>query len=141
MPALIQFCIVIVTVGLLALAVITLSILNRFLDKASADLSQLTLSIRDSAAQLDLVARDSRALVASLGACVSPISRVVDRFEAVGHRTADLSTALLEEIELPVLTAAAVVRGVKSGAGHFVKLLMHRSTHRHSPINGDQDNE
>jgi len=141
MPALVQICIVIVTIGLLAIALLTVRMMSRFFNKAAADLSDLSLAVRESVAQIDLVAHEARGLVASLRDCVPPVLRVVDRFEAVGQRTADLSSALLDEVELPVFAAAAVARGVKSGANHLLKRLMHRFSHRHSPIPGGYDHE
>jgi uncharacterized protein YoxC len=140
MPALLQICIVIVTIGLLAIALMTVRMMNRF-NRATEELSQVTHAVRESAVKFDLVTNEARALLASLRECVPPVLRVVDRLEDVGHRTADLSTTLLEEIELPVFTAAAVACGVRSGAKHLLKRLMHRYTHRHSPINGDHDHE
>jgi uncharacterized protein YoxC len=140
MPALLQICIVIVTIGLVAIALTMVRMMTRF-NRATEELSQLTHSVRESAVKFDLVTYEARELLASLRDCVPPVLRVVDRFEDIGQRTADLSTTLLEEIELPVFTAAAVARGVKSGAHHLLKRLMHRYTHRHSPNNGDHDHE
>jgi hypothetical protein len=141
MPVLVQICIVIVTIGLLAIAVLTVRMMTRFFNQAAADLSQLTLAVRESAAQVDLVSREIRALVASLREVVPPVQRVVDRFAAVGQRTADLSSFLLEEVEWPVFTTAAVARGVRSGAEHFLKRLMHRFNHRQSRTTGGYDHE
>lgn len=141
MPALLQIWIVTVTIGLLAIALLTVRMMTRFFNKAAEDISQLSLAVRESVTQIDLVTHEAHALVASLRECVPPVQRVVDRFEAVGQRTADLSSILLEEFELPVFTAAAVARGVSSGANHFLKRLMLRFTHRDSPINGDYDHE
>ncbi len=140
MPALIQICIVIVTIALLAIALMTVRMMSRF-NRVTEELSQVTHAVRESAVKFDFVTHEARALVASLRECVPPVLRLVDRFEDVGQRTADLSTTLLEEIELPVFTAAAVARGVRSGASHLLKRLMHRNTHRHSPINGEHDHE
>ena len=137
MPALIPICIVIVTIGLLVSALVVMIRLNR----AAEELSRMTRAVCDSAVKFDLVAQETLALVASLRDCVPPVQRVVDRFEAVGQRTADLSSALLEGLELPVFTAAAVTRGVRSGANHFLTRLMHRFTHRHSTIHGGYDHE
>ena len=66
MPALVQICIVIVTLGLLAIVVMTARMMNRF-NKATHDLSQMT--------------DEARTLVASLRNCVTPLQRVVERFE------------------------------------------------------------
>jgi hypothetical protein len=140
MPALIQICIVIATIGLLAIALMTVRMMIRF-TKAAEDLSQLTHSVRGSIVQFDLVTNEARGLVGSLRNCVPPVLRVVDRFEAVGHRAADLSSALLEALELPVFTAAAAARGVRSGAGHFLKRLVNRVSHRNSSIPGGYDHE
>jgi uncharacterized protein YoxC len=140
MPALIQICIVIVTVGLLAIVMMTLRMMTRF-NKATEEVSQLTRSVRESVAKFDLFTHEAQALVASLRGCVAPILRVVERFEAVGQRTADLSSALLEELEIPVFTAAAVARGVRSGANHFLKRMVNRLIHRHTPIHGGNDHE
>lgn len=141
MPALLQICIVIVTLGLLVLAFLTVQMMSRFFNKAAADISQLTQAVRESVDQIDLVTHETRALVASIRDCVPPIQRVVERFEAVGQRTADLSSTLLAEIEVPVFTVAAVTRGVRTGATHLLSRLLKRITHRTTPLNGDFDHE
>ena len=141
MPALVQICIAIVTVGMLVIAVLTVRMMTRFFNQAAAELSQLTLAIRESAAEFDLATRETRALVTSLRDVVPPVQRVVDRFEAVGQRTADLSSFLLEEVEGPVFTAAAVARGVRSGAGYLLKSLMNRFHHLQTRNPGGYDHE
>jgi len=140
MPALIQVCIVIATIGLLAIAMTAVRMMIRF-TKATEDLSQLTHAVRGSIVQFDLVTHEARGLVASIRDCVPPVLRVVDRFEAVGQRTAELSSTLLEELELPVFTAAAVARGVRSGATHFLRRLMNRVSRHNSSIPGGNDHE
>src|SRR5512135_297829 len=120
MPALIQLCIVIVTVGLIAIVVVTVRMMFRF-DRATEDLSLAIRAVLESAAKFDLVTVETRALVASIRECVPPVLRVVDRFEAVGQRTADLSSTVLEELELPVYTAAAAAHGMRSGTVHFLR--------------------
>jgi len=126
MPALIQICIVIVTISLLAIVLMTVRMMSRF-NKATDDLSQLT--------------DEARTLVVSLRDCVAPVQRVVERFEGIGQRTADLSSTLLEELEIPVFTAAAVARGVRSGANHFLKRIVNRLIHRHTPFHGGNEHE
>ena len=141
MPALLQICIVIVTIGLLAIALMTVRMMARFFSKAADDLSQLTLAVRESVGEIHLAAEETRGLVSSLRDCVPPVKRVVDRFEAVGQRTADLSSTLLTELEVPVFTAAAVVRGVRSGAGYFLGRMIQRFTHSRTNLNGGYDHE
>jgi hypothetical protein len=141
MPVLVQICIVIVTIGLLAIGLLTVRMLSRFFKQATAEISQLTLAVRESVAQIDLVTHDAHEVVAGFRSCLPPVRRIVERFEGVGQRTADLSDALLDELELPVLTAAAVARGVRSGTGHLLRRLVGRFTHRHSPSLGGTDHE
>jgi hypothetical protein len=141
MPALLQIWIVIVTIGLLVIALLLLRRMNQFFDRTAAELSQIAAGVRDSAARIDLVACEARALTASLRDCVPPVLRVVKRFESLGHRTADLSDTLLEELELPVYAAAAVARGVTSGAGHLLNRLLNRFTQGRSSTNGGHDHE
>ena len=140
MPALIQVCIVIVTIGLTAIALMTFRMMTRF-NKATEDLSQMGHAVRESAIKFDLATHEARALVISLRECMPPVLRVVERFEEVGQRTADLSSTLLDECELPILTAAAVARGVKATANHFLVRLMNRFTRRHASTNGGYDHE
>jgi hypothetical protein len=140
MPALIQICIVIATIGLLAIAVMGVGMMARF-NRATEELSQLTHEIRESVVKFDLVAHEARALAVSLRDCVSHVLRVAGRFDAISQRAADLSSTVLEEFELPVFTAAAVARGVRSGASHFLKRLMNRFAHHQARINGGLDHE
>lgn len=141
MPVLLQIWIVIVTLGLLAIALVTLRMMTRMFDKAAADISTLTVSVREAVTEINLVTRDARELVASVQSCVPPVRRVIDRLATVGQRTADLSSTLLDELEIPVYTAAAVARGVRTGANHFMQRLMHRFIPSRSPNNGDYDHE
>ena len=140
MPALIQVCIVIVTLGLLAIVWMTVRMMARF-SRAADDIARLSQAARESADKFDLVTLEARALTVSIRECVTPVLRVVDRFEAVGQRTADLSIMALEELEMPVFTAAAVAHGVRSGTSHFVTRLMNRFAHQDVPVNGGSGHE
>ena len=141
MPVLVQICIGALTLGLLAIALLTVRAMTRFFNKAAVDVAQLTLAVRESVTQIDLASRETRALVASLRDCVPPVQRVVDRLETVGQRTADLSSAILQELEGPVFTAAAAARGVRTGADYFLKRLTHRFDHNDSTPRGGNGHE
>ena len=75
------------------------------------------------------------------GSPSAEIRRVVDRFEALGERTADLSAAVLGEVEPPLRTAVAVARGMRSVTAYFLERLSHRFTHGRSATNGGSDSE
>lgn len=132
MPALLQICIVIVTLALVVVALLTVRTMTRFLNQATVDISELSVAVRESVAQMDVVTHEAQALVTSLRDCVPPLRRVVDRFEVVGHRTVELSTIVLEELEPPIFAAAAVAHGVRSGANHLLRRLMDRVTRNHN---------
>ena len=138
MPVLLEICVVTVTISLLVIAAMTVRMMRR-MNKAAEDFSNVALAIRESATRLDRVSHEAHALAVSLRECVPPVLRVVDRFEGLGRRAADLSSALLETVEPPVFTAAAVARGVRSGANHLLQRLMDRFTHRDTPNNGGYD--
>ena len=91
MPALIQICIVIVTIGVLAIALMAVRMMTRF-NKTIEELSQLTREVRVSVGKFDLVTHEAGALVASLRECVPPVLRVMGRFDAISLRAADLSS-------------------------------------------------
>ena len=137
MPALVQICVVIVTLGFVAIVVTTILALIR-LGKAA---SEMTSTVQASMGQANQIGQETRELLASLREIVPPAQRVVKRFERLGERAADLSTAVLNEIEEPVFTAVAVARGVRTGAAHLLDLFTRRFAQRRSSNNGDQNHE
>jgi len=141
MPALLQVWIVIATVALLGIAMMTARMMARHISKAADDLSRLTVAVSESVERINQVSHEAQELVGSIRECVPPLRRVVNRFETIGTRTADISSALLEEVAHPVFAATAVSRGVRTGAGYLLKQVIHRFTHRRSSINGDHDHE
>jgi hypothetical protein len=128
------------TIALLAIALMAVRVMAR-LNQTTEELSGLTQAVRESAVEFDLVSHEARALLASLRDCVPPVLRVVGRLDAISQRAANLSSTLLEELEVPVFTAAAMARGVRSGANHFLKRLMQRFIHPQPAINGGPDHE
>jgi hypothetical protein len=140
MPVLLQVCVVTVTLSLLVIAVMTVRMMNR-VNRAAEEFSQVAHAVRESATRIDRVSHEAHALAISLQGCVPPLRRVVDRFEGIGRRTADLSSALLETFEPPVFTAAAVAIGVRSGAKHLLMRLLDRFAYRNTSINGGNDHE
>jgi uncharacterized protein YoxC len=137
MPPLVQICVVIVTLAFVAIVVTTVFTMIRHSETAA----RLSAAAQVSLAGVDRVVQDAQELLASVREIMPPVQRVVKRFERLGGRAADLSTAVLDEIEEPVLTAVAVARGVKTGAGHLLDLLTRRFAQPRSSNNGDQDHE
>ena len=140
MPVLLQICIVVLTVGMLVMMVASLRIMSLF-GMVARDIHRSSLAVRESAARLDLIADEARTLMTSLDSCVKPVLRIANRFEGVGERVAELTTTLLEEMEAPVFTVAALARGVRAGTQRLLGNLVHRIRHRYSPNHGGLDHE
>ncbi|HSQ59206.1 MAG TPA: hypothetical protein VLT84_02040 [Acidobacteriota bacterium] len=140
MPALIQVCIVIVTIGMAVIAIAAVRTMAR-VDKAADELSRTACSVRESLVRVDRVAEEARELAVSVHACFPPVQRVLDRIDSLSRRTAGLASVVLEEVERPVFTAAAVARGARTGARRFLELAWHRFTHRNASIQGGNNHE
>lgn len=79
--------------------------------------------------------------LALVAIAVASVRAVADRFEILGERTANLSAAVLGEIEGPVHTAVAVARGLRSVTAYFLERLSHRATPGRPTTNGGPDRE
>jgi hypothetical protein len=140
MLPLVQICIVVATLGVVAIAAAALRVMYR-VDKASRHVSRLSGEIREWIVQANELTRDARETVASVREAIAPLRRVAQRFETLGERTADLSATVLEEVESPLRTAIAVVRGVRSGTAYLMERLSNRFTHGRSATNGGSESE
>lgn len=121
-------CLAVVVIAIAAIAA-TASI-----RKATDQVSVLTAEVH----QLTVEARET---LASAREVIAPVRRVADRFESLAGHAADLSTSVLEDLSPPILTAVAVVRGVRAFTAYFMKRWSHRFTQGRSAANGESDNE
>lgn len=129
MPALLQICAVIVTIALVAIAIVAIRTMIRF-EKAAEQLAETAVAIRDSFEQFQVITREAGELVNSLQDVVPYLTRTASRFEALGERAVNLSSSLLEQVETPLRTVVAVIRGLRSGTSQFFERVGHRITHR-----------
>jgi uncharacterized protein YoxC len=127
MPGLIQACIVVATVAFVALAVVAIRALLR-VQRAATELST---GAKASMAHVERIARDTEEILDSVRDVVKPAQKVARRWQSVGERAADLGDFVLDEIQEPVLTAAAVARGLKVGATRLVGLIGRRARRGH----------
>ena len=137
MTPLVQICIVIVTLAFVALVATTIRALFRLGQEAA----RLTSAAQLSMAQVERIVLETQELLAAVREIVPPAQQVMHRFQHLGERAANLSNAVLDEIESPLLTAVAVARGVKTGTARLLDLLatrvaLHRTTH-----NGENSHE
>ena len=136
---LLEICAVVASLAVVAIAVAAVRAM-RCIEKATEQLSELAGDIRKWMDQASEFTREARETVASVREMIVPIRRVAERFGALGERTADLSAAVLEEVEPLLRTAAAVARGVKAGTA-LLEQLSHRFTHGRSATPGGSDSE
>lgn len=133
MPALIQICVVIVTMALVAIVIMTARLMTRF-NQFTAELSQLSHAVRESVVKFDPLTREAQALLTSLRGVDPPATDGAEPAGLAGERAAQISSSILHPLELPVLAAAAVATGLRSGARHLLKRVV-KHTHNDSQIN------
>ena len=136
MPLLLQICVVIVTMALVAIAFATIRAMRRF-EGAAEQFSQMADAIEKSVVGVQDVTREMHEVVATLGQVAPHVHRMVARFESLGERAAHLSESVLDQVEAPVRNAVAVAQGVRRGTAFFLDRLIHRHTRSHS--NGGYD--
>jgi len=125
MPVLFQVCFVIVTIAVVVIAVSTIKVMQHF-RRSSDEFSGLAVEARQLIDQLGSVARDAQEIVSTLRDVAPRVRRVLDRFEAVGDRAVTLSDTVIREVEMPVRTLIALVRGFRYGAQQLVERLTQR---------------
>jgi len=138
LPPLVEICIVVATLAVVAIAVAAVRAMRR-VEKMTDQFANLSREIHLWVGQADELTREAREAVAAAGAVIAPIRRVADRFEILGERVAGLSGAVLGEIEGPIHSAVAVIRGVRSVTGYFLDRWSHRSGGGRAATNGEPD--
>jgi archaellum component FlaC len=104
--------------------------------RSSDEFSMLAVETRQLIDQLGNVARDAQEIVNTFRDVAPRVRRVMDRFEAVGDRAVTLSDTLIQEVEIPVRTLVALVRGFRYGAEQLVERLAQRFSGRESTNGG-----
>ena len=140
MPLLLQICIVIVTMALVAVAVVMIRAMIR-LQAAAEHVTQLCETARELSVKVDRFTTDAQELLGTIRTMTPPIQRMTRQFETLANRAADFAGAALGEVELPVFTAVAVARGVRSGTAYLLERLAQRFIRRRSSQSGGTDHE
>ena len=140
MTPLVQVCLVLVTIAFLAVSIMTVRALTR-IERAADEFSRTAQSVQRSMALVEDVTHEMHELVGTMGQATPHLRRAVSMFGDLGVRLAHLSSALLDEVELPVRKALAVARGVKSGTAFFVNRLSQRSALRHNHRHQGNDSQ
>ncbi len=137
MPALVQICIVIATLALVVMTVLLVAVLLQ-LRVATV---QLTKTLHIGILQAEQLAQDCQVLLDEVRALAGPALEVWERMRILGARIEGVSTAVVDELESPLLSSVAVLRGLKTGARRFVELLMGRVMGSRTMKNGVSKHE
>ncbi|HYM79984.1 MAG TPA: hypothetical protein VEY91_01080 [Candidatus Limnocylindria bacterium] len=130
MPAIIQICVVIVTMAVVVMAIMTLRLLVR--------IDGLTKSVAEGVKAFEDAIESTRAssqiheLIGTTRQIAHSLRTVAGNVEGVTQRASAISHELLDEVERPVHQAASLVRGLKAGTN----FLMQRWTRR-APSNNN----
>ena len=124
MPVLVTVCLVIVTVALVAIAAVAIRALSR-MNKVLEELEEGAQILQTTATQITATGLEVQEFIVSARGLVPPMRRAVDALGMVGERAADLSFAVLDEVERPVRKTMGLFRGVQAGATYFLNRLVH----------------
>lgn len=138
MPVLVQVCIVLSTLALLVFAATSLFAAMQ-LRKAAKCLDRSAAQIEDAAAEARRVGAKVRDLAGNLQQVAESARSTVRRFEHIGARAATVSGLVLDEVERPVRRMAAMMEGVRTGAGVLMERWSRRS--HAAASNGGFDHE
>ena len=106
---------------------------------ATQAVGKLTVDVQQGIIAAHALLGEARETVAEVRGAIAPIRRVVARFETLGVRTADLSDAVLSEVEAPVRRVIALARVVKSLVAPFMNRWSRKSADARSAPQGASD--
>jgi len=136
MTPLVQVCLVLITTAFIVVSIMMVRALGR-IEKAADEFSRTAQSVQRSMALVEDVTHEMHELVGTMGKATPQLRRAASMFGDLGVRLARLSSALIDEVEMPVRNALAVARGVRSGTAFFVNRLTQRSALRNHTSGND----
>ncbi len=125
MPAIVTICLVLTTVSLVALAIVTIRTMLRF-ERMAEQIETTAQMFCESMTEVRSATRDMHDLVASLDTAVHPVREAAQALGDVGNRAARLSTAVMDELETPLLAAIGIYRGIRAGVGALASRVSDR---------------
>lgn len=134
-----QVCAVVSTLALVTLSV-GLTMLFLRIRTLTQEVGQMVETVKTSTTRIEtFINEEAVKVVRQMHDVIPPIRRAAESLEAVGERTARLSHAVLEEVEAPVRTAVAVLRGVRAGTDRLFQTFTRRSAPPKTHYNGGHD--
>jgi hypothetical protein len=129
MSVILQICAAVITVTFVVLAIVTIRAITRF-EHAADSFSKTADDVRETLSDVKQVTQEMHEVVESLGGTAK-------RSVKVGNRASDLSSAIVEEVAVPVQTVVALSSGIRNGAGYFLERIMERFGRRSTTNDGE----
>jgi uncharacterized protein YoxC len=119
MPLIAQICMVIVTIALVAMAVMTIRLMFRtkaLLESAKISLAELPALIEE----IKGISARTDELLLAFTRITGSVHVAASHLEHIATRTGTLASSLLDEVERPVSRAVRVMRALRCGASYLV---------------------
>jgi len=131
MLPLVQLCIVVATLAVVAIAIAAMRAMMR-IEAATHEFRRTAETVRDAVEHAEAVTRQVQDLVASMHSAVAPVRRTAERIEQVAERATRASHAVLDEVESPLRNTLAVLAGLRTGTRSLIGALSRRASHMQS---------
>lgn len=139
MPLVVEICIGVATLALVAMAIGVLGALTQI--KRTAEQAEQTLERLHSAIPTFVAtAEDARLALDTVHRIGQHVDRIGENVEHVGGKAAKLSDLVLNQVLAPVTKVAALVTGVKAGTTYLVNGLR-RNPRTLTPYQGGNHHE
>lgn len=128
-PPLIQICIGVLTLAIIALAVVTIRAMKSF-ERAAAEARKTSETVQQLTQQLQAISSSLRELGEVLRGLIPRLKRVGSRFGDIRDRASHLTNGSLDDVRETVRRAASTMRAARELSG----LVFRKVAHPSSPI-------
>lgn len=139
MPLLVQVCIAVATLAIVAMAIGVLGALKQI--KHTAEQAELTMErVQAAIPTFVATAEDARLALDTVHRIGAHVDRIGENVEQVGDKAARISNLVLNQVLAPVTKVAALVTGVRAGTSYLVNGLR-RNPRTLTPYQGGNNHE
>jgi uncharacterized coiled-coil protein SlyX len=134
MPAIVQFCIVVATVALVAVSVVLIRAIAQ-LRSTAAQLEKTMAHLDTTIPEIERTVVEARSVLDTLGVAAGRVDVLTRDFTATGQRLARASSLMVDEVVEPAVQIAALVKGVRAGASSLVGTFLKKRGLGATPAN------
>jgi uncharacterized protein YoxC len=129
MPVILQICAAVITLTFVVVAIVAMRTMVRF-ERAADSLSKTTEQtaevVRGAISDVKEVTHEMREVVSALSDTIAPIKGVGKRIADLGNRATDLTSSIVEEVEIPMRSVVALTTGIRTGTSYFLDRVLER---------------